>query len=514
MRINEPVTQREFVLEADATLMSTTDLQGNITYVNEAFVQVSGFSREELLGQPHNLVRHPDMPREAFADMWNTLRQGRAWSALVKNRRKNGDHYWVRANATPVYRRGQLAGYMSVRTTPLRAEVEAAESLYRRFREGRAQGLRFCQGLVMRGGGLAWMSWGRRMPLAWRLRLALMVVFVAGCAGWLVTGASWPVALGGIGIQLGLLLLMMGRLQVQVVRPLALVLGEAEHVASGQTPSPDELGRVDEIGRLQRALHQAGLNLKALLDDVQVRATQVADASSEIATGNDDLSARTEQAAANLQKTAASMEQFSTSIQQNAESAVRAARQASLASTATQRGGEAVRQVVSTMQNINQSSQRMTDIIGVIDGLAFQTNILALNAAVEAARAGEQGRGFAVVAGEVRSLAQRSATAAHEIRELIAQGRSGAEAGVALVSSAGQMIADSQRQVVDVSTLIDGIGTVTTEQAGAVSQVSESVNLLDQMTQQNAAMVEQIAAAARGLQHEATRLREAIGAFS
>src|SRR3990167_8371603 len=222
MRNNEPVTQREFVLDADATLMSTTDLQGNITYVNEAFVQVSGFSREELLGQPHNLVRHPDMPREAFADMWNTLRQGRAWSALVKNRRKNGDHYWVRANATPVYRGGQLVGYMSVRTTPLRAEVEAAEALYRRFREGRARGLRFCEGLVLRRGALAWLSWGHRISVAWRLRLALTAVFLAGGAGWLAAGIAWPLALAGIGAQAVVWLLMLALLQVQVVQPLAL----------------------------------------------------------------------------------------------------------------------------------------------------------------------------------------------------------------------------------------------------------------------------------------------------
>ena len=513
MRQNLPITQREYPFPPNRTLVSVTDLKGRITYCNPAFIEVSGYSREELLGQPHNLVRHPDMPAEAFRDMWATIESGRPWAGVVKNRRKNGDHYWVRANATPVYRRGQLAGYMSVRTTPLRAEVEAAESLYRRFREGRARGLRFCQGLVMRGGGLAWMSWGRRMPLAWRLRLALMVVFVAGCAGWLVTGASWPVALGGIGIQLGLLLLMMGRLQVQVVRPLALVLGEAEHVASGQTPSPDELGRVDEIGRLQRALHQAGLNLKALLDDVQVRATQVADASSEIATGNDDLSARTEQAAANLQKTAASMEQFSTSIQQNAESAVRAARQASLASTATRRGGEAVRQVENTMQNINQSSQRMTDIIGVIDGLAFQTNILALNAAVEAARAGEQGRGFAVVASEVRSLAQRSAEAAKEIKGLIGASVDKVDAGSRLVGDARAAMDDIVGQVRRVTDLIAEIGAATAEQTNGIGQVNTAITQLDQATQQNAALVEESAAAAESLKDQAARLAEAVGFF-
>ena len=149
MRLNHPVTDREFELPQGVTLMSTTDPQSHITYANAAFVAVSGYEREELTQQPHNLVRHPDMPAEAFADMWNTLKAGESWTALVKNRRKNGDHYWVRANATPMLRGGRLVGYMSVRTQPSREEIAGAQSLYSQFREGRARGLAFHKGLVL-----------------------------------------------------------------------------------------------------------------------------------------------------------------------------------------------------------------------------------------------------------------------------------------------------------------------------------------------------------------------------
>ena len=171
MRNNQPVTQREYEFAADATLMSTTDTQSHITYANAAFIAVSGFDREDIMGQPHNMVRHPDMPTQAFADMWATLKAGRSWTALVKNRRKSGDHYWVRANATPIVRAGRVTGYMSVRTKPSRAEIEAAEALYRDFREGRAGNRRFHQGLIVRTGALAWLSSLQVMPVRWRLRL-------------------------------------------------------------------------------------------------------------------------------------------------------------------------------------------------------------------------------------------------------------------------------------------------------------------------------------------------------
>ena len=169
MRNNQPVTQHEYDFPDDATLMSTTDANSYITYANAAFIQVSGYSGEEIEGQPHNLVRHPDMPKEAFADMWATLKSGEPWTALVKNRRKNGDHYWVRANAVPVMRNGQPTGYMSVRTKASRDEIAAAEALYRDFREGRAGSRRFHKGLIVRKGIAGFTSLLQTMSVRWRL---------------------------------------------------------------------------------------------------------------------------------------------------------------------------------------------------------------------------------------------------------------------------------------------------------------------------------------------------------
>ena len=195
MRNNQPVSQREFDFADDATLMSTTDTSSHVTYANAAFIAVSGYERDEIIGQPHNLVRHPDMPPEAFADMWATLKGGESWSALVKNRRKNGDHYWVRANATPVRRNGQVLGYMSVRTKPTRSEVAAAEDLYRRFREGRSGSLAFHKGTLVRRGAMAWTTVLKTASVGARVW--------AGCAASAALAiAALPVA-GVAGVTLG-----------------------------------------------------------------------------------------------------------------------------------------------------------------------------------------------------------------------------------------------------------------------------------------------------------------------
>ncbi len=513
MRSNLPVTQREFDFPAGTTLLSATDTQSHLSYANAAFVSVSGFEREELIGQPHNLVRHPDMPREAFADMWATLKAGRSWTALVKNRRKNGDHYWVRANAAPIRRGGRVTGYLSVRTRPQRAEVAAAEQLYRDFREGRAGARRFHQGLVVRTGLWAWTSWLQTASVRARLRtgvfglaaLAVVAAALLGTTGWALG------AFGAVMLVLGLGASLLG--EAQIARPLDRVLAQALSVAAGQPDECMQLDRVDEIGMILRAVNQAGLNLRSLLDDVNEQVGGVRMASSDIAQGNADLSARTEQTAANLQQTAASMEQMTATVKTNADTAQQAAQLATSASTAAAQGGVAVGQVVGTMQEISASSQRIADIIGVIDGIAFQTNILALNAAVEAARAGEQGRGFAVVAGEVRSLAQRSAEAAREIKQLIHASTEKVESGAHQVDEAGRAMGEIVSQVRRVNDLIAEISNATVEQSSGIAQVNIAVSQLDQVTQQNAALVEQSAAAAESMRGQAGRLAEAVGVF-
>ena len=513
MRNNQPITQREYEFHADATLMSTTDTQSHITYANAAFIAVSGFERDEILGQPHNMVRHPDMPTQAFADMWATLKAGRSWTALVKNRRKTGDHYWVRANATPIVRGGRVTGYMSVRTKPSRAEIDGAESLYREFREGRAGNRRFHQGLIVRTGVLAWTSWLQVMPVRWRLRLGVMGMAGLAVAGAAITGVAGA-ALAGFAAGatvLGALASLF--LEAQISRPLEQVLRQALSVAAGQPGENVQFNRVDEIGMILRAVNQSGLNLRSLVDDVSEQAGGVQTASSEIAQGNGDLSARTEQTASNLQETAASMEQMNSTVKNNADTARQAAQLASSASESAATGGAVVGQVVGTMEEITTASKRIADIIGVIDGIAFQTNILALNAAVEAARAGEQGRGFAVVAGEVRSLAQRSAEAAKEIKGLIGASVEKVESGARQVDEAGRAMGEIVEQVKRVNDLIGEISNATMEQSSGIGQVNIAVSQLDQMTQQNAALVEQSAAAAESLKGQASRLAESVGVF-
>jgi methyl-accepting chemotaxis protein len=266
-------------------------------------------------------------------------------------------------------------------------------------------------------------------------------------------------------------------------------------------------------GSLLDSVHRLVGVLRATLGEIHESTQSVALASGEIATGNQDLSQRTEQTAANLQHTASSMEELTHTVRHTAEAAQQAKQLAATAAEVAARGGSVVGQVVGTMEEINQSSRKINDIIGVIDGIAFQTNILALNAAVEAARAGEQGRGFAVVAGEVRSLAGRSAEAAREIKALIGDSVQKIEAGSQQVQAAGSTMQELVGSVQRVSDIIGEITAATAEQSGGIGAVNEAVTQLDQMTQQNAALVEQSAAAAASLSEQAQRLEQAVQTF-
>ncbi|RYF01245.1 MAG: HAMP domain-containing protein [Comamonadaceae bacterium] len=317
-----------------------------------------------------------------------------------------------------------------------------------------------------------------------------------------------------IAVAAALLSALLGWLITRsITRPIHRAVEVAQTVAAGDLTSRIDVTSKDEVGQLLAALRTMNAGLVEIVGNVRTASDSIATGSVQIANGNADLSQRTEEQASNLEETAASMEELTSTVQQNADAARRAHQLAATATGVASQGGSVVGDVVATMNDIKKSSGKMAEIIGVIDGIAFQTNILALNAAVEAARAGEQGRGFAVVAGEVRSLAGRSAEAAKEIKALIEASVTRVNAGGDLVEQAGRTMGDVVTQVSQVSSLIAEISAASAEQSSGINQVGDAVQQLDQVTQQNAALVEESAAAADSLKFQAEALSRVVAQF-
>ncbi|MFP4137017.1 MAG: methyl-accepting chemotaxis protein [Halomonas sp.] len=670
MRNNQPVSQQEYLLHDDHFLITRTDLKGRITYANPAFVEVSGFRHDELLGAPHNIVRHPDMPEAAYQNLWDTLKAGESWKGLVKNRRKNGDHYWVEANVSPIVEEGEVKGYASVRVKPSREDVERAEAAYARIREGKGRGLTLDKGQLKRRGIAGWLAGASLTSLRARIvsmvLVAAVLLLISGALGLygvqsagerlhtldrdglqdvarlqqidqLTTQAHQTLArsdrfklverqeafaeeLGTIGTRLdelwsalrareanqggladefdeeltayrqdgighaiellqsddsfeifsnlpdhietmqedgerlaesvnemieakqeaagqlaqqaregqrqmllalaallgaGLLLLVFISAMTlrTVIRPVRESRAFTLQIASGNLAADAPARRRDELGQLVDALDIMRKSLGSIVNDVNGGIGIVTPAARDIARSNEDLSARTEQQAASLQQTASSMEEMTTTVQHNSDNARQASGLAEENASESRASGELMQRAVSTMDEITAGSRKMTEIIDVIDSIAFQTNILALNASVEAARAGEQGRGFAVVAQEVRSLASRSADAASEIRQLIDGSARRIDSGAELIHQAEAAIARVMEASTRVNDILGEITAASEEQSNGIAQINSAVAEMDQVTQQNAARVQDSARAAGELEHQATMLSNAVGAF-
>ncbi len=518
MRTNLPVSQREFDYSGDEFLMSTTDPQGRLTHCNAAFARVSGFTMDELMGQPHNIVRHPDMPPEAFKDMWSTIGHGRNWIGLVKNRRKDGDFYWVRAHVTPLMQNGKPVGYMSVRMKSTRQEIKDAEALYQKMAQERASGrhtFRLHSGHVRYNG---WRDWvGRMQRTTFTQRLAgmlLLALVLEPVVAWSLDVISLQALALQVGVGSLLALWILWRFHRRITQGLNDAHHLANEIAGCNVSMPYR--RVDgrhPMALLMERLQQIQVNLRAVVGDARAEINGFGQIAANVAQGGQELARRTEAQASSLEQTAATMEQLASTVHQSADTVQQVVKESTHSATLAGHGGQAVGEIQTVVQSIAQSSHQMGQIIATIEGIAFQTNILALNAAVEAARAGEQGRGFAVVASEVRALAQRSATAAREIGALIRDSGAQIEQGTEKMQAASQTIAQVVQSVAHVNTLMSEMGMAAREQADGIAQVNQAVTHLDQVTQQNAALVDESAQAAQAMSQNTGFLGRTLAVF-
>ncbi|WP_404419385.1 methyl-accepting chemotaxis protein [Marinospirillum sp.] len=539
MRNNQPVTQKEYPVRKDCAIISHTDAKGQITYVNDEFVEYAGFNREELIGKPHNIIRHPDMPKEAFRDMWATLKAGRAWQGMVKNRRKNGDHYWVKATATP----RADGGYMSVRLQPTQAEIQAAEVLYKKMREG--GGGRLAGGYHLPGLGARIKYAYNNMSLTLTAILPLVFFFtvMAGITGWqflAITDAAIETAmmplLVGLGVSGGFAFLWL----FLVLRVNSGRLNELQKVAreigSGNLVAPAPMGNLDEIGSVFNAvqvmrnrLFEIAFQMTQSARSLNQSAQEMLSASEETSRGAQEQSSASASMAAALEELSASVDQ----IGENANSAHSASQQAGEVSKA---GAEAVyastQEIAAIADTVKDSAAQLKELEAVSDNIgqivstireiAEQTNLLALNAAIEAARAGEHGRGFAVVADEVRNLAERTAQSTVEITEMVnqIQKRTEAaademqssvervEAGVDKAKRAGQSVAEIEQQTQKVVKATLDIQSVLKEQAMAAREVAETVEGIASLADSNASQAEQAFVASQHVQETTQVLDE------
>lgn len=519
MRKNYPVTQIETRVRADQYLISKTDKKGRITYANPAFIEISGFTRDELIGKPHNLIRHPDMPAAAFKDLWDTLQAGRPWMGIVKNRRKDGGFYWVLANVTPITEGEEITGYASVRIRPTREQIEEAEDLYRRINEGTLAGY------TLREGELVPTGWRRvlralKAPFASGLRAGMLRMTLLSTLATLL--ATWFAATGGIPPHLQIPVLAalaactLGTyaygwvVSQRVVQPLRSMTEIARQIAAGNLQLHIETDQGDESGELYFYVELMRRSLMGIAHDVHASVSAAVATAESLYLDNRNLAARNESQATALQETAAGMEELSATVEQNADNALQANRLSDESMRIARRGGEVVDAVVQSMGRIHESSLKIGDIVTLIETIAFQTNILALNAAVEAARAGEAGRGFAVVAGEVRSLAQKSAQAAKEIKALIEESVDRMREGAEEAERAGATMQEIVEAVTRVADLINEISVASGEQTSGLHQISHALAELDDATRGNVLFGRELGASIETLSEEALALRNAI----
>ncbi|MCA1326849.1 methyl-accepting chemotaxis protein [Herbaspirillum sp. alder98] len=514
--MNKPALVPIRALGPTEYLISRTSSEGIITYVNQAFADAVGIPVGELVGMPYTQLFDPATPPEAVQDMRNTtITQGRRWEGLTRVKARDGSSIWAMTNVSLVREHGRVTGTTSVRTRADPAQIIYVDGMLNRFMHKRARGWRIRGGQFVRSGlrGVWQRLW--RPTLAKSLGMLQLPALAAGAAlGAFYAGE--PPRLAWWATLFAALVLMSGLARIYAARllaPLESATDFAHRVAAGDLEAPLEERGGGQSRELLRALLLMRRSMVTMIDDVTSGVGTMARASEEIAAGNLDLSRRTENQAASLEETASSMEQLTSTVHQNAEHARRARDMANQAVGTADDGGKAFARIVAMMDEITASARKIGEIVKVVEGIAFQTNILALNAAVEAARAGENGRGFAVVAAEVRTLAQRSTAASKEIAGLISASIDSVAQGTSLVQGSAATMAQIVSSIANVNLLITEISEACSEQSQGIGQIGQAVTQMDQLTQQNAALVEQAAAAAASLSDQSRKVRLSLGVF-
>ncbi|WP_024302391.1 PAS domain-containing methyl-accepting chemotaxis protein [Pseudogulbenkiania sp. MAI-1] len=522
MKINLPITDREHLVDPANPIVSKTDAKGVITYVNRAFVDISGFSEAELVGRSHNVVRHPDMPAEAFADLWDTIKTGRPWRGLVKNRCKNGDFYWVEAYVTPITEHGKITGYMSVRSTPRREEIQAAEALYQAIRNKQAVIPSTLKALQRRVNVLRW------APL----------MAVAGVS--LSLGASVGSAqdMGGIALAVSGSLLAIGGgawAWWRVNKVLGLLRQGFSELAEGRLDGNLQVRDGGPLGEVVSGLESLRIHYRAVVADAIGAGSRTSGQADQLRDEMHSLAARSVQQGEGLMQISRNMETMSAAINdaaclaeqnlsgaESTKSVAEAGKATMLAATqAVERTVSVVGASRAAISEMDQSMQRIRTMTDMIHEIAEQTNLLALNAAIEAARAGEAGRGFSVVADEVRKLAERTSAATGSITEVVqqigeitVQAVSSMDATVEEVEEVSCHIRQSSANLEDLMRVAEEARRQANDLAMGMGENSQSVHEVAASLEQLNAIAEQNLHTTRAIEASSDRLAETAGDLS